>query len=210
MFFATGFVVRELAETRREAEVAEQNLRAAFDSTMAVFREQVRSSTRLAVQSRIEAEDATEAMREALEERDASLVALQTLEVQFDSLEREAQTPEIDTVFVENGDTVRVATFALEGPPIEGEQIVRVNRDITLDSRLRVSPFSLGYGIACSGSAPVFTWDTPEWVQARFVEGTVDPSVCYQEPSSALFEISTGKSIWLLLGFGAGLALGSR
>jgi hypothetical protein len=206
MFFITGFTVRSLQGSKRDLEVSLQNEKAAADETQRVLRDQIAASTRLAVQARIDASDATVAMQEALDERDASLVVVQQLEVQVGRLERLAQVPRTDTVFVENGDTVRVATFVQEGPPIEGEQTVRVSQAITLDSHLRVSPFSLGFGVGCAGTAPVFTWDTPDWVDATFQRGTVDPSVCYT-PSTSLFEISTGKTLWLGVGLGLGFLI---
>jgi hypothetical protein len=208
MLVATGFTTKQWMNSKRELEVADQNMAAAVDSTQRVLMAQVEASTRLATQSQIEAGESSDAMFEALRQRNAALVTLNRTRIQMDSVVALRQEPRTDTVFVENGDTIRVATFPMAGPPIEGEQVVRAGPRITLDSRLRVSPFSIAYGVACSGTAPVFTWDTPDWVRTEFERGTVDPSVCYT-PAPSLFEISTPKIIWLILGLGLGLGVGS-
>lgn len=204
---AVGFTTNKLVASQRALEVADQNKAAAVDSTQRIFLAQVEASTRLATQSQIESEESTEAMFEALRQRNAALVALNRTRIQMDSLVSLRQEPRTDTVFVENGDTVRVVSFPLVGPPIEGEQLVRLGPSITLDSRLRVTPFSISYGVACAGTAPVFTWDTPGWITADFDRGTVDPSVCFT-PAPSLFEINTPKVIWLILGLGLGLGVG--
>lgn len=205
---AVGFTTNKLVASNRALEVADQNMNAAVDSTQRVLMAQIEASTRLATQSQLEAGESSDAMFEALRQRNAALVAMNRFRIQVDSVVALRQEPRTDTIFVENGDTVRVATFPLTGPPIEGEQVVRVGPRITLDSRLRVSPFSISYGIACAGTAPVFTWDTPDWLTAEFDRGTVDPSVCYT-PAPSLFEINTSKVIWLILGLGLGLGVGS-
>lgn len=208
LFGAVGFTTNKLMDSRRALEVADQNMAAAVDSTQRVLMAQVEASTRLATQTQIEAEESSDAMFEALRQRNAALVALNRTRIQMDSVVALRQEPRTDTVFVENGDTVRVASFPMTGPPIEGEQTVRVGPRITLDSRLRITPFSIAYGVACSGTAPVFTWDTPSWLTTEFERGTVDPSVCFT-PAPSLFEINTPKVIWLILGLGLGLGVGS-
>ena len=120
------------------------------------------------------------------------------------------QTATTDTIIVTETDTVRVAAFELQGPPISGVQTVRSGPQITLDSRLVVSPFSISYGVACSGADAVFSWETPDWVSTTFESGTVDPLVCNPVPQRNLFSFSPGKSIWLVAGGILGYVLGSK
>jgi len=187
---------------KRGARIAEANERAALDTTRITLIDSVAAATRLAVQARIIPDSVSDALAEALSDRDAALVAIQRSTIAFDSLVKVGQRPTVEVIEIEpeTGDSIRVATFEHEGPPIEGEQTVRVGPEITLDSRLRVSPFTVGFGLACADRAPVFTWDTPEWVHATFQSGTVDPVVC-DPPSPGLFSIDVGSGLW----FGAGV-----
>lgn len=207
-FFTLGFVAQQQREAAREAQISANNLQAALDHTRRVLGDQATAATRLAAQRTIERDELGELLDEALEQRDASVVALQEMEFSFDSLTRVRQTPVVDTVVVEGSDTVRVATFTQEGPPIAGVQTVRVGLGITLDSRLAVSPFTIRVGVACSGTAPVFSWEAPNWVDATYRTGAVAPEVCYPQSGGSLFEISTGKSIWAGLAFGLGVVVG--
>lgn len=204
---AVGFTTNKLMASQRALEVADQNMTAAVDSTQRVLLAQIEASTRLAEQSQIEAGESSDAMFEALRQRNAALVTLNRTRIRMDSIVELRQEPRTDTVYVENGDTIRAVSFPMTGPPIEGDQLVRVGAGITLDSRLRVTPFTITYGIGCAGTAPLFTWDTPSWVTADFERGTVEPSVCYT-PAPSLFEINTPKVIWLILGLGLGLGAG--
>lgn len=197
-------------ELQRELTIAEANERAALDTTRFTLTDSVAAATRLAEQAAIETDSLSGALAAALEDRSAALVTLQRTRVQIDSLVALAQTPTTDTVIVTQADTVRVATFELRGPPISGTQTVRAGALILLDSRLKVSPFSVTYGVACSGSDAVFTWDTPRWITTSFQGGKVDPRVCNPPPARSLFSISTGKSLWLVAGGLLGYVLGSQ
>ncbi len=218
LLVVTGLSVRGMSAARRDLAVAEANERAALDTTRTHLRDSVAASTRLAVQAAIIPDSVSDALAEALQDRDANLVAFQRSEIAFDSVVALGQVAAVDTVFVEGEDTIRVVTFELEGPPIRGEQVVKLTPgtpvpgqarplSVTLDSRLVVSPFSITYGIACQNNDPVFAWKTPDWVTATFAGGTVEPDVCYTPPPTPILSISVGKSVWLAAGVAVGYLL---
>ena len=200
----------QLGDLQRELTLAEANTRAALDTTRVSAADSVTAATRLANQASIENDSLSGALAAALADRGATLRTLQRTRVRIDSLVALGQTATTDTIIVTATDTVRVASFELEGPPISGAQTVRVGPAITLDSRLVVTPFTVSYGVACAGSDAVFSWDTPDWVSTTFESGAVDPLVCNPLPRASMFSISTGKSFWLVAGGLLGYVLGSH
>lgn len=189
---------------RRERDIAEANERAALDTTRIHLVDSLRASSRLVEQREIDIENLDAALQVALRDRDADAVTLTRLQFSFDSVVVVAQTPDTDTVFVDlQGDTIREASFAHAGPPIEGTSTVRVGprRAITLDSRLTVSPFAATYSLGCARSDAVVSWSVPDWVNASFEAGLVDPAVC-NPLQPGLFHIDVGDG----LAFGLGAA----
>ena len=197
-------------ELRRDLTIAEANTRAALDTTRTTLTDSLAAATRLAEQSSVQADSLSGALADALQDRSAALRSLQRTRIRFDSVVALAQTPTVDTIVVTENDTIRVASFPLGGPPIEGVQTVRVGAMILLDSRLNVSPFSITYGVACSGSDAVFAWETPPWVRTSFESGTIDPLVCNPAPRASLLTVNAGKTIWLVAGGLLGYVLGSH
>lgn len=187
----------------RETAIQEANLAAALDTTRLTLHDSVAARTRLVTQAGVVVDSLDRALALALEDRDATALSLTQTRVSFDSVTALAQSPTRDTVFVrEGGDSVRVATFELQGPPISGNQVVRVGRKVSLDSRLKVSPFTTTYAIACSGSEAVVSWSTPDWVTATHKAGQVDPIVC-NPLQPGLFQFDAGDGV----AFGAGVVL---
>ena len=203
-----GLQARRAGHWRTQAQVAEANERAALDTTRTYLADTVAAYSRLALQREADMDSLGAAHREALDDLGATLRALQNAEVRIDSLVVVAATPVTDTIVVEGGEEVRVATFTMEGPPISGQQDVRVSSQITLDSRLSVSPFSIGYSMACADNAPLMTWQTPAWVQVSLDEGSVDPLIC-NPPQRSLLTWGTDRMLWGGAGILTGLVLAS-
>jgi len=186
----------------RETAIQEANLAAALDTTRLTLHDSVAAKTRLATQAGIVVDSLDRALALALEDRDATALSLTRVEIKFDELQLLAQSPTRDTVFVEGKDSTRVATFKLEGPPIEGSQTVSVTDKVRLDSFLRVTPFTTTYAVACAGTDAVVSWSVPEWVQATHKAGKVDPIVC-NPLQPGLFQFDAGDGV----AFGAGVVL---
>jgi hypothetical protein len=204
-FVATtsGFAYLWRGETRAR-RVAEANERAALDTTRVHLVDSVASYSRLVQQRQIDIEILDDALQVALNDRNAEARAAATLQISLDSVTLVAQTPVTDTVEIVGSDTTRVATFELQGPPIQGQQVVRVTDAITLDSRLLVTPFTFAYAVGCADSEAVVSWSVPEWVNASFGTGQVDPVVC-NPLQPGLFRIDAGTG--LAFGLGAAITL---
>lgn len=179
----SGFAYAWRGESRAR-RVAEANERAALDTTRMHLVDSLAAYSRLVEQRSIDIENLDAALQVAIRERDAEAVAFNRLQFRFDSLVTVGQTPVTDTVFVDpQGDSIRQAEFTQIGPPIEGSQTVqvgprRLGNPITLDSRLRVSPFAASYSLGCAESDAVVSWSVPDWVNASFEAGLVDPAIC--------------------------------
>lgn len=204
MGVAVVLLVNCNGELKRANDIADANTRAALDTTRTSLRDSILARTRLASQREIERDSLGEALQLALGDRRATLRTLSRTRISFDSLQEVGRVPDIDTVLVTPaGDSLRTAVFAHEGPPIEGEQVVTVASQggpIELESHLAVTPFTLTYGIACADHDAVVSWDTPQWVNADFVEGVVDPQICNPKRDGfvvSLAKPTLGKAIWM-------------
>lgn len=197
-----------LAQSRRNLQVARDNLAAAHDTTRTHLVDSVRSYSRLALQNEDVADSLSEALAAALSARDSDAATVQSLRVEVASLRVQSQAASTDTVFVESGDTVREASFVHEGPGIEGRQLVRVGREVVLTSDLFVTPFTISTAVGCDDETPVFAWDSPDWVTASFERGVVSPDVCRPQQVTPILSFTPGRGVWALFALGAGYLFG--
>lgn len=151
------------------------------------------------------------ALAAAIQDRNQTLQSLQIVRVEFDKLRTSIEStvvvqdePESDTAEVS-----QTATFAVEGPPIDGSLTVtawlsNLTRPWNLVTDLTVRPFIATYGIGCDDlRRAIFNVEAPSWVRMDLVQGVVEPEVCHGQKVS-LFDFSWGKATWAGLGFAAG------
>ena len=173
-----GFSFAQARNAERARVIAENNERAARDITRKVVVDQSQAISRLQEQATINAKSLDAALQRMIHDRDATTKAVTGIQVAIDSIETNNQRP--TTVATVNG--TNKATFTHTGPPIEGHQEVTVDstgKNISLDSHLRVTPFTVTYALGCDKRhAPVASFQSPSWVQTSFTQGTVDPGVC--------------------------------
>lgn len=218
----TGAALRAKARAERDRDVAVANVEAAqteqvrieADGRAAVLRLQYQhdadSIARIALGAGI-----SEALKRMNDSLGIKVTALTDLQVKF-----EARMEEFDQALVEmvdavtpQGDTVRIAAFVEEGPPVEGEIVVEVpknpNAAIMLTTVLRPTPWDAKLQLGCTeNNVASFALDTPDWVPMTIELGVVDQDVCLPLPdisfAADLFRIDASKVVWA--GFG-GLAV---
>lgn len=209
-----------VAQAKWDTSVAEANTRALQD-TVRVYQgiaqglegelgEKTRAATLMQEQRTIDSDsiaDLGTALGVASAALQLSQRALSRAEVAFDSL---TATIEADSIVVveETGD--RIATFTVEGPPIEGTAKVTVPpeespRPILFQPSLTVSRFEFTYALGCTPQLDaVVTFESPSWVRMTPQPGIVAPEICHGDrPTLGQgFKISFGS-------FGLGAGVGS-
>ena len=208
-----------VAQAKWDTSVAEANTRALSD-TVRVYQgiakglegelgERTRAATLMQEQLTINS-DSISGLNTALGVASSALKlsqrALSRAEVSFDSL---FATIEADSAIVVDeltGD--RVATFTIEGPPIEGTATVVVQENvqsIIFQPRLFVSPFEFTYALGCTPELDaVVVFESPAWVRMTPQRGVVAPEVCHGDrPTFGQgFSVSIG-NIGIGMGIGA-------
>lgn len=192
----------------REKRIAEANERAALDTTRIHLVGELRAASLLVQQEDIKLQELQGALEAGLRDRRAVAKVVQGMRVIIDSLSREHQRPDSET----RVDGTRIAMFNQQGPPIEGRQVVTVTPNtIDLSSQLRVTPFSIRYGLGCDNHhTAVAVFETPNWVRTEFQRGRVDPGVCNPKNWTlgvSVLTPSLGKVLYLLFGLGIGRVL---
>ena len=219
---ALSLVLKAKARAERERDVAVANATAAQEEQVRV--EVAGRATILRLQFQVDANSiadiAANEISAALQKMNDSLgvriAALTGLEVAF-----KARMVTFDVALVEmanavtpQGDTVRLAVFVEEGPPVEGEIVVEVPRDpnaaIMLTTVLRPTPWDATIQLGCTeDNVASIALDTPDWVPLTIGLGVVDQDVCLPLPdvsfAADLFSISPSKLVWG--GVGAVVAL---
>lgn len=219
MVAITGYSLRAKAAAERDRAVAIANTEAALaeqvrierDGRAAVLRLQLQLEADSLAQLVLSRESA--ALRAMNDSLGVVVKALTEVQVQF-----AAKMVEFDQALVEmtapnpQGDSMRIAAFREDGPPVEGEIVVEVPVDqsqpIMLTTVLRPTPWTATLQLGCTDrNVASFALDVPTWVPANIALGAVDQNVCNPLPdlsfSGELFRIDASKLIWA--GGGAGL-----
>ena len=211
-----------VAQARWDRDVSESNVRALQD-TVRVYQgiaqglegelgERTRAATLMQEQLTINS-DSIRGLGTALGVASAALQlsqrALSRAEVAFDSL---IEDIEVDSIIVveETGD--RIATFTVEGPPIEGTAKVIIPPEISLrpilfQPALTVSRFGFTYALGCTPQLDaVVTFESPSWVRMIPQPGIVAPEICHGDrPTLGQgFKVSLGNFV---IGAGVGATI---
>ena len=209
---------RELTIERANSEArTAETVRVEEEGRVTVLRLQLQhesdSIAQLALQENVSA--ALRTMNDSLQ---IAVRAISGISVEFQAVQRELKAlVEMAVAETPQGDTVRIAAFVEEGPPVEGEMVVEVPIDprasIMLTSVLRPSPWEATIQLGCTPEhAATFAFDAPDWVPAKVALGAVDAEVCNPMPNLSfageLFRIDTSKLAWA--GAGVSASDGSR
>ena len=216
MVAITGYSLRAKSAAERDRDVAIANVEAARTEQLRIEQDGRAAVLRLQLQitadsiARLELSAVLQAMNDSL-----GIVVKALTEVQ---VEFATQMAEFDQALVEmtaanpQGDSMRIAAFQEEGPPVEGEIVVEVpvdqSRPIMLTTVLRPTPWTATLQLGCTNqNVASFALDAPAWVPLNVELGAVDQEVCNPLPqlsfAGELFRIDTSKLIWA--GGGAGL-----
>jgi len=205
----TGSALRAKARAERDRDVAIANTAAAQTEQLRIEADGRATVLRLQLQieadslSRIQLSTALQAMNDSL---GVAVKALTDVQIEF-----KARMAEFDQAIVEmvaanpQGDSMRIAAFQEEGPPVEGEIVVEVPVDqsqpIMLTTVLRPTPWTATLQLGCTeNNVASFALDAPNWVPANIELGVVDQDVCNPLPqvgfAGELFRIDAPKLIW--------------
>ena len=213
-----GAAIRGKARAERDRDVAVANVEAAqteqlrveADGRVTVLRLQLQHEADSVAQIAL-GETISTALKGMNDSLGIVVTAITGLQVEF-----EAKMEEFDQALVEmvdavtpQGDTVRIAAFQEEGPPVDGEIVVEVpkdpNRPIMLTTVLRPSPWNATLQLGCTERhVASFAFDAPDWVPGTIALGVVDQDVCNPLPdisfAGELFRIDAPKVVWAGLG----------
>lgn len=209
-----GYALKAKARAERDRDVAVANAEVAQTGQVRV--EQDGRATILRLQYQHEADSIAQialgagisaALKRMNDSLGVKVAALTDLQIRF-----EARMREFDQALVEmagavtpQGDTVRIAAFVEEGPPVEGEIVVEVpknpNAAIMLTTVLKPTPWDAKLQLGCTeNSVASFALDTPDWVPMTIELGVVDQDVCLPLPdisfAADLFSINASKVVW--------------
>lgn len=204
-----GAALRSKARAERDLAVSKANTEAAMTEQVQVIEEGRAAVLRLQLQhdadslARITLGAALEAMNQKL---GVTVKALTGLQIDFKARMQEFGEGIVEMVAATpHGDTVRIAAFQEEGPPVEGEIVVEVPVDpqesIMLTSVLKPTPWQATLQLGCTENhVASFALDVPEWVPAEIALGAVDQEICNPLPNLSftgeLFRIDASKMIW--------------
>ncbi len=221
-----GAAMRAKARAERDRDVAVANSVAAQTEQVRIEQEGRATILRLQFQHDADSiarialgDEVSAALKKMNDSLGVQVMALTGLQVEF-----KAKMEEFDQALVEmanavtpQGDTVRIAAFVEEGPPVEGEIVVEVpknpNAPIMLTTVLRPSPWDATLQLGCTDNhVASFALDTPAWVEATIGLGVVDQDVCLPLPdlsfAGELFRINASKVVWAGAGALVALLLG--
>jgi hypothetical protein len=197
-------------EAQRAAQIAQANMDALRD-TVTMYEDSLSTTVSLMqTQGQVSEDSIAELLGTlgvAIEERNQTLVALNSLRVTFRTLREEfesvtvTQPPEEDTPGSEQ------ATFEITGPPIDGNLWVtyRPNAPWSLRTALTPTPFDLVYSIGCDEmNRALVNITTPPWVPVTPERGTISPDLCNPLKPLPIFSFSMGRAVWALGGAGVG------
>jgi hypothetical protein len=210
---ATAFAMRAV-RADRDVAVAEANLAAMQDTIQRYRADSTQTATLMQRQEEVNDDSIRvllSSLGEAIDGRDQTLRALNTLRVEFDVLRREYTSVAVRPIEPEEGEVGtgdEEATFDIAGPPIEGSLRVvrRVDLPWSLYTDLTPSPFSQTYSVGCDElRRAIVNVTTPSWVNTTLERGVVDPDVCNPIAPTPVFAFSTGKAIWA----GGGVVIGA-
>ena len=208
-----------VAQAKWDTSIAKTNTRALLD-TVRVYKgtvaglegelgERTRAATLMQEQRTIDSDSISglnTALGVASSALDLTHKVISRAKVSFDSLFATIEADSAPTVDEATGDLL--ATFTIEGPPIEGTATVVVGENlgsILFRPRLFVSPFEFTYDLACTPQLDaVATFESPEWVRMTPQRGVVAPEVCHGDrPTLGQgFSVSIG-NIGIGMGIGA-------
>lgn len=197
-----------VTDLKREATIARANADALRD-TLTMFEDSV-STTRTLMQLQVEANQDSilglhESLRRAVEQRDQTIAAFNTLRVEFDVLRDEFTSVTVEQHTEDPGE--ERATFEIAGPPVEGSLFVTYRPSLPwlLRTELRPSSFDLVYSIGCDTMRrALVNTTTPPWVRANPTLGSVTPDVCNAPMAKPLLSLDLGRAVW----FGGGVVTG--
>jgi hypothetical protein len=158
------------------------------------------------------------ALGTAVREQELTVRALERVEVELDRVSASnVSLVDMLGVLSPTGRPEDLHVHQLEGPPIQGEIVVTVPLDTTLqaewETRLEVTPFALTYALGCTpeGDASA-NFEAPPWVSVTPQRGSVDPLVC-QGPRPTFgggIQFTLGNAlVWGGLGTLAGFVIGA-
>lgn len=210
---AMSAVLRAKARAERDRDVAIANSVAAQTEQLRV--EEAGKATVLRLQLQVSADslakivldEISAALQKMNDSMQVRVMALTGLEVSFKARMAifDAALVEIANAVTPQGDTVRIAAFVEEGPPVEGEIVVEVPRNpnaaIMLTTVLRPTPWDATIQLGCTeDNVASMALDTPAWVPLTIGLGVVDQDVCLPLPdisfAADLFSISPSKLVW--------------
>lgn len=216
--------LRAKARAERDRDVAVANATAVQTEQVRVVAEGRATILRLQFQvaadsiAAIAVDEISAALQKMNDSLGVRVKALTGLEVAF-----KARMATFDAALVEmanavtpQGDTVRIAAFVEEGPPVEGEIVVEVpknpNAAIMLTTVLRPTPWDATIQLGCTeDNVASMALDVPDWVPLTIGLGVVDQDVCLPLPdisfAADLFSFSASKLVWSGVGALAVLVL---
>ncbi|KKN68910.1 hypothetical protein LCGC14_0446960 [marine sediment metagenome] len=208
-----GLALRAKQRAERDLDVAVANTAAAQTAQLRMEEEGRATVLRLQLQH-----DSDSIAQLALANVSAALLRMNdSLGVQVKALTEvkvtfEARMQEFDEALVEmadavtpQGDTVRIAAFVEEGPPVEGEIVVEVPKNpaapIMLTTVLRPTPWDATLQLGCTkDNVASFALDSPDWVPLTIELGVVDQEVCLPLANTTfagkLFSLDVSKVVW--------------
>ncbi len=211
---AVGATLRAKSRAERDRDVAVAN--AAVAQAEQIRIEQDGRATILRLQFQHDADsiarialgaDISAALKRMNDSLGVKVTALTRLEVAYKARMQmfDRALLEMANAVTPQGDTVRIAPFQIEGPPVEGEIVVEVPKDpsasIMLTTVLKPSPWEATLQLGCTEAhVASFALDTPDWVPMNIGLGVVDQDVCLPLPNISfaadLFSFSASKVVW--------------
>lgn len=213
---ATGAMARMLVSAKRDASIAERNLAVLEDTMTRYVRDSVAAVSLMAFQQDVNNDSILSlngALGLAVKEKNQTLTTLTAVRVELGSVKETLES--VSVVDVEpdepGEEAAREATFAIEGPPIDGSLTVTVPPDRAipwgLSTDLAVRGFNATYALGCDElRSAVMNFEAPEWVNMRLIRGEVQPDMCHPL-SQPLLSFSTDKSIWAAGGIVLGVVI---
>lgn len=200
----------QAADAKRQIAIANANADALRD-TVTMYGDSIsRTVTLMQTQGEVNGDSIT-ALRASLDAavtgRDQTLVALNTLRVEFRTLRDEFESVDVVEVPADPDEPdeppEELGTFQIEGPPIGGDIWVTYRRltPWSLRTALTVSPFGMLYSVGCDElHRALVNITTPEWVTGTPERGTMGPDVCNAFRPVPFFSFSPDKAIWAVGG----------
>lgn len=203
------------ADASRAASIAQANLAAMQDTVQRYRADSTETATLMQRQEEVN-EDSIRvllaSLGQAIDGRQQTLRALNTLRVEFDALRREYTSVAVRPLEPEEGEPAgdEEATFEVAGPPIQGSLRVVYRPDLpwSLYTDLRPSPFTQTYSVGCDElRRAIVNVTTPPWVNTTLERGVIDPDVCNPATQLPVFAFTVDRGVWAVAGSAVGFAL---